>query len=255
MARRPSSRPILCAVLDAQALGAGPHAFARGLFESGVDWIQLRDRTLSAESLFRVARLLVEARGEANHGDPASKVGDDDDAGMRRRVIVNRRIDVARSAGADGAHLGFDALDEGEARRLLPADATIGCSLHSLAEVEAHANLAIGGQRYAHLAPIWDPISKKASRPPLGLDLLERACTFGLPILAQGGIDAARAAEAVAVGASGIAVTGILSGAGNPMAVARQLRQALDEQSGQERDQARDRPPGRSLDGHFLPEG
>ncbi len=113
---------------------------------------------------------------------------------------------------------------------MLPGDATIGRSLHSLAEVEAHAKMELPGQRYVHLAPIWDPISKKASRSVLGLDELERACQFGLPVLAQGGIDAAHAAEAVDVGAAGIAVTGILSDASSPMAVARRLRCAIDGQ-------------------------
>jgi thiamine-phosphate pyrophosphorylase len=223
MAPRPSDispHPILCAVLDARALGPKPEAFARGLFEAGVDWIQLRDRSLSAESLLEQARRLVAARDEADREAPG--------AGTKRRVIVNRRVDIARAAGADGVHLGFDALTEGAVRELLSEDAVIGHSLHSLAEVESQAGLDLPGLRYGHLAPIWDPISKKASRPALGLDLLERACAFGLPILAQGGIDIARAAEVVAVGAAGVAVTGIISGASVPTDVARQLRCALD---------------------------
>ena len=230
MAPRPSDispHPILCVVLDGRVLGAKPEAFARGLFEAGVDWIQLRDRSLPAKSLSERARALVIARDAANREDPKP--------GARRRVIVNRRIDVALSVGADGAHLGFDALAEVEARRLLSGGAAIGHSLHSLAEVELQAKRVIDGERYAHLAPIWDPISKKASRPALGLALLERACAAGLPIFAQGGIDTARAAEAVAAGAAGIAVTGTISRAQSPIAVAGQLRRALD--------------------GHFLPEG
>ena len=58
MARPPSSdRPILCAVLDGAALGHGPRAFAAALFAAGVDWIQLRDRTLDT------ARLLARIEG------------------------------------------------------------------------------------------------------------------------------------------------------------------------------------------------
>lgn len=239
MARQLSSRPILCAVLDAAALGARPHRFARELFESGVDWIQLRDRSLSGESLLRVARQLVEARDDATDDLRSSNgmepMGTEQETDSRRRVIVNRRVDVALAARADGVHLGFDALGDGDARRLLSEDAIIGRSVHSLLEVESHGQRVGAGHQYAHLAPVWDPNSKKASRPALGLDILAKACGLGLPILAQGGIDTTRAAEAVAVGAAGVAVTGILSSARNPMAVARQLRTALD--------------------GHFLPEG
>jgi len=227
MARRLSNRPILCAVLDAAALGARPEGFARELFASGVDWIQLRDRSLSGESMFRIARALVTARDESRSASHApDSVATTAKLFSNRRVLVNRRVDIALATKADGAHLGFDALGEIDARRLLPEDVLLGSSLHRLEEIEARAGPA--GPSYAHLAPIWDPISKKASRPALGLDLLAKACGKGLPILAQGGIDEKRAAEVIRAGAAGIAVTGILSGARNPMAVAKQLRQALD---------------------------
>ena len=80
------------------------------------------------------------------------------------RVVVNRRLDVALAAGADGAHLGFDALDVGEARALLGADALVGVSCHSAGEVRAAAQ---SGADYAHLAPIFDPISKPTERPAI----------------------------------------------------------------------------------------
>jgi len=229
MAQRLSKRPVLCAVLDAPALGATPYEYARGLFEAGVDWIQLRDRSLPGESLLRLTRLLVEARDEAIDDSRSLRTVDSSPTEVKRRVIVNRRVDIAFSAGADGVHLGFDAMAEGDARQLLPENAIVGHSFHSPQEVESHAKPIAAENRYAHLAPIWDPISKKASRPALGLDLLAKACALGLPILAQGGIDEARAAEAVAAGVAGIAVTGTISGARNPTAVARQLRRALDQ--------------------------
>jgi len=57
---------------------------------------------------------------------------------------------------------------------------------------------------------------------------LEQACAAGIAVLAQGGLDADRAVQAVAAGAAGIAVTGRLSQAEDPAAVARRLREALD---------------------------
>ena len=234
MARRLSSRPILCAVLDAAALGEKPAEFARGLFESGVDWIQLRDRSLEAGPLLQLARLLVDARVEVSSGLRRANVAhgsDEPEVPAQRLVIVNRRIDVARSAHANGVHLGFDALDEADARILLTRDAYIGRSFHSLQEIESHAALTLDGQRYAHLAPVWDPISKKASRPALGRELLAKACGFGLPILAQGGIEAQQAAEAIDAGAAGIAVTGTISQTRDPMQAARRLRGAIDGHS------------------------
>jgi thiamine-phosphate pyrophosphorylase len=212
-----SSRAILCAVLDGAGLGEDARKRAAALFRAGVDWIQLRDRALPDAALYALATALVAARDEAcanaATGEPA------------RRVLVNRRLDIALAVGADGVHLGFDAVKPGEARRLLGPDALVGASLHSIDEVEA---AAAGPLSYAHLAPIWPPLSKPASRPALGTGTLARAGRPGLPLLAQGGLDPQRALEAVRAGAAGIAVTGALTGSGEATRLAGALRRALD---------------------------
>jgi thiamine-phosphate pyrophosphorylase len=205
-------RPVLCAVLDGSELGPDPGRFAAALFGAGVDWIQLRDRTLEDEPLYQLACAL--SRAAHDHSD--------------RRILVNRRADIALAAEADGVHLGFDAVDSKSARALLGEDAWIGASFHAPEEIEAAAE---SGLSYAHLAPIWDPKSKPASRPALGLEALGRATAFGLPVLAQGGLDPGRARLAIAVGATGIAVTGRLSQAADPAAVAAELRREIDRAS------------------------
>ena len=209
-------RPILCAVLDADALGRDAFARARAIFEAGVDWIQLRDRSLGDAALFGVTAQLVRARDElARDGDPSRPC----------RVIVNRRLDLVLASGADGAHLGFDALDAAAARALLGARSLLGASLHSVDEVASAADEPLD---YVHLAPIWSPISKPATRPALGLEVLARACRVGRPVLAQGGVDADRARQAIAAGAAGVAVTGILQAARDLRDTLRPLRESLD---------------------------
>jgi len=126
-----SARPILCAVLDVAALGGGRERCrdaALRLFDGGVDWIQLRDRRVEGLVLLEAAEGLVAAR-DAVPRDPESPC----------RVIVNRRADVALAAGADGVHLGFDALDPDSARLLLGAQAWLGVSLHAPGEVDSAA--------------------------------------------------------------------------------------------------------------------
>jgi thiamine-phosphate pyrophosphorylase len=193
-----------------------PRNRATALFVAGVDWIQLRDRRLADEPLLALTRALVSARDAARN----------ESGGRSLRVIVNRRLDVALAARADGVHLGFDAVTPPDARRLLGDSALIGGSLHTLAEVTSEARGAL--LSYAHLAPVWDPISKPATREALGAEALARACRSGLPLLAQGGIDPARAAEAVAAGAAGVAVTGSLRANRDPTSEALRLRRALD---------------------------
>jgi thiamine-phosphate pyrophosphorylase len=209
-----SSRPILCAVLDGAAFGSDPRAKAEALFRGGVDWIQLRDRSIETDALFGLALAVVAARDAA--------IAD----GFPARVIVNRRVDVALAVAADGAHLGFDALESTEVAPLFSASGVVGASLHSVDEIAASLGRALS---YAHLAPIWDPISKPATRPALGTDALAQACASGLPILAQGGLNPDRAAQAMRAGAAGIAVTGGLSRSAKPIEAARQLREALDQ--------------------------
>ncbi len=223
MAPQFSSRaPILCAVLDALALGPDPTETASALFGAGVDWIQLRDRSLEAKPHRGLVRALLDAR---------DRIGD---SGKSVAILVNRRVDIVLSTGADGVHLGFDAIDAEAAASLLPESGLIGVSLHSIEEVRSLAQRVserglLGPRIYAHLAPIWDPRSKPASRAPLGPELLSLACEIGPPILAQGGLDADRARQAIAAGAAGIAVTGILAQGENPIVAARQLREALDD--------------------------
>lgn len=209
-------RHILCAVLDGASLGEDPRARAGELFEAGVDWIQLRDRRVEDRALWQIACALLAARDECNQNGGENPY---------RRVIVNKRVDLAHAAGADGVHFGFDSIAPETSRLMLAPGALLGASLHSISEVEG----AVGGTLdYAHLAPIWNPISKPATRPELGLDCLAEACRTGLPIFAQGGVDADRARDAVRAGAAGIAVTGILLYSGDAHEIVRPLRESLD---------------------------
>lgn len=178
---------------------------------AGVDRVQLRERALEGAALLELADAVCRTARDAAER-----------AGRGVEVVVNRRLDVALAAGADGAHLGFDALPLAEARALLGPRALLGVSCHSAEEVSAAE-----GADYAHLAPIFAPLSKAASRPALGLEALGRAAG-GPPVLAQGGVEAANAAACLAAGAAGVAVTGAILMAADPGRAAARLRRALD---------------------------
>jgi thiamine monophosphate synthase len=83
-----------------------------------------------------------------------------------------------------------------------------GRSCHSAAALDrAFAE----GARYALLSPIWAPGSKPGdARPPLGPAALISAAA-GRPVLALGGVDAARLGQLAAAGAWGAAVLGALA--------------------------------------------
>ncbi len=203
-------RPILCLVVDRRVSRQPLTEAVLGAARAGVDWLQLRERELEGAAWLDWAQELVEA-GRSAHPS--------------LRIIVNRRIDIALAIGADGAHLGFDALEPCEARGLLGDSALIGVSAHTADEVAAAAG---AGVSYAHLAPIFDPHSKPASRPALGPGTLREAAQHGVPLLAQGGIDAERARSSLAAGAAGVAVTGAILMADDPAQATAELREALD---------------------------
>ncbi len=182
---------------------------------AGVDWIQIRERELEAGELFDWSRDLIAA---ARRGAQR--------AGRESLVLINRRIDLALALEADGVHLGFDAMAVGDARALLGSTARIGVSTHRPEEV---ADAARAGASYVHLAPIFAPLSKRSSAPALGLDTLRLACETGLPVLAQGGIEVSHCAAVLAHGAAGVAVTGAILMADDPVGQANALRHALDD--------------------------
>ena len=195
-------------MLDAAAVEQFGLAGLRSACDAGVDWIQLRDRSCDGAALLAAADCAVTA-GRAS----ARAV----------RVVVNRRADVARAAGADGVHLGFDAPPAARVRALLGGQAWIGVSLHDPAAVGAEPDAD-----YAHLAPIFAPLSKPLERIPLGLAGLRAARSSRMTVIAQGGIEPANARAVLAAGAAGIAVTGAISGAPDPARAVRALRSALD---------------------------
>jgi thiamine-phosphate pyrophosphorylase len=215
---------VLCLVVGA----AAPLAAIRAAVAGGADWVQLRERGLGLAGRALLA-WVVAARDAARAG--AAERGD---AGRGRlRVLVNRRIDVALAAGVDGVHLGFDALDPVRARAVLVLGDAAGDGGRRLVGVSTHAaeelpEAARAGADYAQLAPIFAPLSKPAERASLGLGALAAARGAGIPVLAQGGIDAGNAGDAVRAGAAGVAVTGAVLLADDPGAAARTLRRALD---------------------------
>jgi thiamine-phosphate diphosphorylase len=205
-----AGRPLLCLVTDRRA---GARALAEAVaaaIAGGVDWVQIREKDLDGAALLTLCEEVAAAARRVR---------------AEVRVLVNRRCDVALAAALDGVHLGFDAVPPSVARRLLGAGRLIGASTHAAGELDAEARAALG---YAQLAPIFRPLSKAAGRAPLGPAALRAASAGGLPILAQGGIDAGNAADCIRAGAAGVAVTGAILLAPAPENAAATLRRSLD---------------------------
>jgi len=197
--------PILCLITDRRRFGDGwalatverVHAAAR----AGVHLVQVRERDLDGGLLVSLVRACVDAVD-----------------GTRARVLVNDRLDVALAVGADGVHLGGGSVPADVARRLLGADALIGVSTHAPGEAPADADLAFFG-------PVYATPSKGGAQGEARLAEAVRAAA--IPVLAIGGVTAARVPAVRAAGAAGAAVIRAILAAPDPAAATGALLAAL----------------------------
>ena len=187
-------QPIICYVTDRKSLaageaGAGVLGKIRAAIAAGVDWVQIREKDLSAQELLGLARESVNAAGGA-------------------RVIVNDRLDVALAAGAAGVHLGRESLGAREVVSWCrgghaPAEFLVGVSCHSLAEAREAER---AGAAYIFFGPVFDTPSKRGMGEPQGIARLGEICrVVKIPVLAIGGVSEENAAECIRAGAAGIA--------------------------------------------------
>lgn len=169
---------------------------------------------------------LVQVRDKA--ADTASLINTIQD--IRRRVsvpiIVNDDLDAATRA--DGVHLGADDLPPTEARRVLGAAAIVGWSINDPAQLDDAEQVAACD--YVAVSPVWATSTKPDHQTPLGLNGLRTiAQRTDRPVVAIGGVNAARAVEAVAAGADAVAVVTAITRSADPRRAAAELVEAVHE--------------------------
>ncbi len=117
-------------------------------------------------------------------------------------VLVRGRVDLALATGAAGVNLPEADIRVAAARSLLGHDRLVGRSVHSLA---AASRAAAEGADFVVFGPVF-PTPTHPGMSGLGLvALTEVARAVALPVIAIGGVDAARGAECLAAGAAGYA--------------------------------------------------
>jgi thiamine-phosphate pyrophosphorylase len=144
-----------------------------------VDFIQVRERDLTARDLIEVVRATM--------------------LRTRARVLVNDRIDVAIASGAAGVHLRDGSVSAWRVKQIAPLIVTVACHR----EEDCLKN---EGADYLLPAPVFSPLSKTDTRTPLGLETLRRWASLSrTPLIALGGITQENAADCIQAGAAGVA--------------------------------------------------
>lgn len=122
--------------------------------------------------------------------------------------IVNDDVALALEIGADGAHLGAEDGDLGEARRQLGQGKLLGASCYDridLADAAAQA-----GADYLAFGSVFSSATKPgAVRAPLAIFAAARR-SFALPLVAIGGITLQNAPQVFSAGADAVAVISAL---------------------------------------------
>jgi len=205
----------------------------------GVDYIQLREKDLSARELEALAREAVQiirenrplrtenCRLKTENQPPSSE-----SSGQKTSLLINSRIDVALAVAAAGVHLRSADISPSEVRKIwqqcgagAPARQNfqpapvIAVSCHTASEIGSAAK---DGADFVVVAPVFEK-RESPSTPPLGLEGLRQACRHEIPVLALGGITLENAAACLDAGAAGIAAIRLFQG--NEIAqVVRSLR-------------------------------
>jgi len=194
-------------ITDRKSAGTSLIGTVAAALGSGVDWVQVREKTGPARELYETTQEIMPLARQNGAG-----------------VMVNDRIDVALAAGAGGVHLAGKSLPPRVARELL-GDLLLGASVHGLKEAREAVD---GGVDYVTFGHVY-PTSSKPGLPPRGvLQLAEVVKSVDVPVLAIGGIDASNVEEVLRTGCAGIAVISAVLAAEDPDSATRRLRRAVD---------------------------
>lgn len=184
---------------------------ARLALEGGCRWIQLRMKDAQEVDFLLAAKQI---------GAMCKEYG--------ATFILDDHVEWVGITGADGVHLGKNDMPVDEARNQLGANRIIGGTANTFEDVE---RLWRQGANYIGCGPYRFTTTKKNLSPVLGLDGYRhiiskmKAHDINLPVVAIGGILQPDIKDVMATGVSGIAVSGAILNAENPV---KEMKRFID---------------------------
>lgn len=181
--------------------------------EGGCRWIQLRMKDASDEEVRETAAGLIEMCRENN-----------------AFLIIDDRVSVVNELKVSGVHLGKDDMDPMEARELLGPEAIIGVTANTAADIIKFKGKDVD---YVGLGPFRLTTTKEKLSPVIGIegyaDIVKevRAAGVQLPIVAVGGISVDDVEPLMKTGINGIAVSGAIINAPDPVLYTSKIMEKL----------------------------
>lgn len=182
---------------------------ARMALQGGCKWIQLRMKGATDDEVRAAAKVI----------QPLCKE-------QEAVFVIDDRVALAKELKADGVHLGKNDMPVSEARRVLGEDFIIGGTANTYDDIE---RLYREGTDYIGCGPFRFTTTKQNLAPVLGLEgyftLVNRMRAAGimLPVVAIGGIRFEDIPDLMRTGVRGIAVSGAVLGAPDPVAEMRRM--------------------------------
>lgn len=182
--------------------------------EGGCRWVQLRMKHASPSEIRPVA---LEAQRLCR------------EAGAT--FIIDDQVELVRELNADGVHLGKNDMPIDEARRLLGPNYIIGGTANTFEDVQMHYR---NGADYIGCGPYRFTTTKEKLSPVLGLEGYSRITGrmsqegITLPIVAIGGITAEDIPQIMQTGVTGVALSGTVLRAADPVAEMKKLIKMTD---------------------------
>ena len=176
----------------------------RMALEGGCRWIQLRMKDAD-ESLLEETALAAQ-RMCRKHG---------------ATFIINDNVLLAKRIGADGVHLGKNDMSIADARDILGNKSIIGATVNSFEDIREIIGNSVPD--YFGCGPFRFTSTKRNLAPTIGLEgyreILSRMVSAGtdIPIVAIGGIRMEDIAALLECGMSGIALSGSVLNASDPV--------------------------------------
>ncbi len=177
--------------------------------EGGCRWIQLRMKDATDEEVRPIALVAQRLCREAG-----------------ATFIIDDRVGLVRELHADGVHLGQNDMPIREARRLLGDGFIIGGTANTFEQVRTHYESSAD---YIGCGPFRFTTTKQKLAPVLGLDgyrtiISEMEAThIHIPIVAIGGITEEDIPDILQTGVTGIALSGTVLRADDPVQKMKQL--------------------------------
>lgn len=146
------------------------------------------------------------------------------------QLFINDHWQLAIDEAAYGVHLGQEDLATADLPAIAAAGLRLGISTHAYWEVCRAWALQ---PSYIACGPIHATAAKAMPWVPQGNGNLAYWCALlPLPVVAIGGMDAARAAQAARCGADGVAVISAITAAASPQAAIAELSHAIHQPAG-----------------------